>query len=155
MNATRTVGMIALALGFLVAPNPGEGQPSTKVHKLGFLMAMDPQSEWQTAFKQGLQALGWIEGQDIVLEYRSADGYFDRLPGLCSELVSLGVELILAVSAPETAGPRNARTLSRLSSQFTGIPLELAMSRALRIPAETPLACHKRRVTSPRSCSAC
>jgi putative ABC transport system substrate-binding protein len=102
----RAAIMVCVALSFLAAPNTGAAQSSERVHKLGFLMAMDPQPEWNAAFEKGLQAFGWVAGQNIAIEYRSADGYFDRLPGLCSELVKHGVDLILAVSAPETAAAR-------------------------------------------------
>ena len=115
--------MIALALGFLVAPLAGEAQQSAKVHKLGFLMGMDAQPEWQTAFKQGLEAFGWIEGQNIAIEYRSAEGNFDRLPDLCAELVSHGVDLILAVSAPETAAAKHCTSTIPIVFAIHGDPV--------------------------------
>src|SRR5215831_13846697 len=58
------------------------------------------------AFDKGLSDLGWIEGKNIVVESRSADGHFDRLPGLCAELVEHGADLIVAGSAPETLAAR-------------------------------------------------
>ena len=99
MKGTRTPLIIVLAVGILFAPLAGEAQEGSKVYKLGFLMGMDPQPAWQAAFKQGLQEFGWVEGRNITIEYLSAEGDFDRLPRLCTELVSHAVDLILAVSA--------------------------------------------------------
>jgi putative ABC transport system substrate-binding protein len=115
--------MIALGLGILFAPLAGEAQQGVKVYKLGFLMGMDPQPEWQAAFKQGLEAFGWFEGRNIAVEHRSADGYFDRLPGLCAELVNLRVDLILAVSAPETAASKQCTTTIPIVFAIHGDPV--------------------------------
>ena len=121
MKAAPTVVMIGLALRLLAAPLAGEAEPSAKIYKLEFLMAMDPQPGWQAAFKQGLQAFGWSEGQNIAFEYRSADGYFERLPGLCAELASLGVDGSWWFRPQKRPQPSNARAPSRLSSPFTAI----------------------------------
>jgi putative ABC transport system substrate-binding protein len=61
-----------------------------------------------SSFEQGLRDLGWHPGQDIVIEYRSAEGHFDRLPSLAAELANVGVELILAISGPETKAAKAA-----------------------------------------------
>jgi len=58
------------------------------------------------AFDQGLAELGWVSGRNIVIEHRSADGNFDRLPELTAELIGLKVKLIVALSAPETAAAK-------------------------------------------------
>jgi len=54
------------------------------------------------AFEQGLRELGWHPSEDVVIEYRSGDGHYDRLPALALELANLGVELIFASSGAET-----------------------------------------------------
>jgi len=64
---------------------------------------LPPIAEWTAAFDQGLAELGWVRGQNIIIEHRSADGHFDRLPALTAELIGLKVNLIVALSAPETA----------------------------------------------------
>jgi len=84
---------------------------------------MDPQPEWQLAFKQGLEAFGWSEGRNIAIEYRSADGYFERLLGLCAELISLRVDLILAVSAPETAAAKQCTSTIPIVFAIHGDPV--------------------------------
>jgi putative ABC transport system substrate-binding protein len=95
--------------------------------RIGLLSGTPLDSNTAAAFEQGLRDLGWRIGQDITIEYRFAEGHFDRLPGLAAELVSLKVELILAVSAPQ---PKERREVPRSYSPYTAIQSEQAMSRA-------------------------
>jgi len=60
------------------------------------------------AFRQGLRELGWVEGQNIVIDYRYAEGRFDRLPDLAAELVQLKVDIIVAVATQGVAAAKNA-----------------------------------------------
>jgi putative ABC transport system substrate-binding protein len=62
------------------------------------------------AFRQGLRELGWVEGQNIAIEYRLAEGRLDRLPHLAAELVRLKVDVILATSTPPAVAAKNATT---------------------------------------------
>jgi putative ABC transport system substrate-binding protein len=62
------------------------------------------------AFREGLQELGWIEGKNISLEYRYADGQIDKLPGIAKDLVRENVDLIL-VGGTQTPLPQNRRRL--------------------------------------------
>jgi hypothetical protein len=71
------------------------------------------------AFREGLRELGWIEGQNIVIEYRWAEGRFDRLPGLVEELVRLNVDLIVAPTSIYTGAARRATsTVSILCQNY-------------------------------------
>jgi putative ABC transport system substrate-binding protein len=76
--------------------------------RIGVLSGTTLDSKLSDAFERGLRDLDWRTGQDITIEYRAAEGYFDRLPTLAAELVNLKVELILAVSAPETSAAKGA-----------------------------------------------
>ena len=62
------------------------------------------------AFRQGLRELGWIEGQNIAIEVRAAEGKYDRLPGLAAELVRLKVDVIFASSTPAALAAKHATT---------------------------------------------
>jgi putative ABC transport system substrate-binding protein len=104
MKILRVVAAVVVALGLVLIPCMTEAEQ--KVYRIGFLWGLPPIPEWITAFDKGLADLGWIEGKNIVVEHRSADGHFDRLPGLCAELVGHGVDLIVALSAPETLAAR-------------------------------------------------
>lgn len=95
---------MVVAIGLLLISPITEAEQ--KVYKIGFLWGLPPSAELTTAFDKGLADLGWVEGKNIVVEHLSADGHFDRLLGLCAELVAHGAELIVALSAPETLAAR-------------------------------------------------
>jgi ABC-type uncharacterized transport system substrate-binding protein len=88
---TKTVIAFALstilfALGFSV-----EAQQPSKLPRIGFLSSSSPSSfsAFTDVFRQGLRDLGYVEGKNIVIEYRYAEGMLDRLPMLAGELVGL------------------------------------------------------------------
>jgi putative ABC transport system substrate-binding protein len=95
------VGLVAaLALAVLMAPLSANAQPLGKVFRVGVLLPLSFGRPAHQAFKQRLQELGYIEGQNLALEVRAAEGKFERLPGLAAELVRLHVDVIVA-SGPE------------------------------------------------------
>src|SRR5262245_58621496 len=79
-----------------------EAQQPSKIPLIGSLSGSSPSTspERRKAFQQGLRDLGYVEGKNIVIERRWADGKFDRLPALAAELVRLKVDIIV------TAGPQ-------------------------------------------------
>src|SRR5216684_5753399 len=80
----------------LVAPL-AEAQQAAKVPRIGYLspnLAANPHVH--EAFRQGLRDLGYVESRNVVIEYRSAEGKFERLPALAAELVALKVDVIVA-----------------------------------------------------------
>jgi len=93
----RTIGLIStLVLGLLAAPLPTEAQQSGKVNRIGFLSdgpRMRPNFE---VFRQGLRELGYIEGQNIVIEWRLAGRKPDRLAEMAADLVRQKVDVIVA-----------------------------------------------------------
>jgi len=111
-----TVGVIVtLTLSILAAPLVTDAQPATKVHRIGWLSSVSPLLEFDPrldAFRQGLRDLGYVEGQNLVIEYRYAEGREERLSDLAAELVRLKVDVIVAVAAVATrAAQRATRTL--------------------------------------------
>jgi putative ABC transport system substrate-binding protein len=107
---TRRVFIGTLAGGLLAAPFPAHAQPAGKVSRIGYLSATSGTSSphLREAFRQGLRDLGWVEGQTLVIEYRWAEGRFERLPDLAAELVRLKVDLIVAAPASPALAARNA-----------------------------------------------
>src|SRR5262245_47518129 len=93
------VGLIVtLTLAILMAPLAVEAPPTT-VYRIGWLGAGPPLPEPDpslAAFWQGLYDLGYVEGQNLVIEYRYAEGQGERLPDLAAELVRLPVDVIVA-----------------------------------------------------------
>src|SRR5262249_41425199 len=76
-------------------------QQAGRVPRIGFLGLTSPSDRPSLldAFRQGLHELGWVEGQNIVIDYRYAEGRVDRLPDLAAELVRLKVDLIVSEGA--------------------------------------------------------
>lgn len=98
-----------LVLGLFTAPLFAEATQTGKVWRIGYL-AVAPIPDFEDAFKQGLRERGYVEGQNLTIVYRFADGVLDRLPGLAAELVGLGVDVIVALS---TEGIRAAHQATR------------------------------------------
>src|SRR6185503_15231972 len=98
---------ITLVLGGLFSPVAAEAQQAAKVPRIGFLVGnLAPNPHLREAFPQGLRDLGYVEGRNVVIEYRDAEGKLERLPALAAELVALKVDVILADGG--TLGPRVA-----------------------------------------------
>src|SRR5437870_873265 len=95
----KTVRLIVmLTLVILTAPLIAEAQPPTKVHRVGLLVGRPPIEPDPTleAFRQGLRDLGYVEGQNLIIEYRGAEGSLERPRDLAAELVQLKVDVIIA-----------------------------------------------------------
>ncbi|HMH48856.1 MAG TPA: ABC transporter substrate-binding protein [Candidatus Acidoferrum sp.] len=94
----RRAFLRTLSAGLLAAPLAAEAQQAGRVPRIGFLSLTSPSDRppLLDAFRQRLRELGWVEGQNIVIDYRYAEGRVDRLPDLAAELVRLKVDLIIA-----------------------------------------------------------
>jgi putative ABC transport system substrate-binding protein len=90
----RCLAWLLITLALLWAPLAAKAQQPGKVYRIGFLSARLPPLLLDV-FRQQLHELGWIEGQNMVIEYRSAERRFERLPALATELVQQKVDLIL------------------------------------------------------------
>jgi ABC-type uncharacterized transport system substrate-binding protein len=92
----------ALAVLLLAVSFPVEAQQPTKVPRIGYVDAGSPAitGHRAQAFVQGLRDLGYVEGENIVIEYRWADGKLDRLPGFVADLVRAKVDVIVSSAAP-------------------------------------------------------
>ena len=119
---TRRTFLGTLAGGLLAASRVAHAQPAGKVHRIGYLGSGSSTSNPHSpgAFRQGLRELGWIEGQNIVIEYRFADGHLDRLPALAAEVVGLKVDIIAASPTPAALAAKNAT--GTIPIVFTSVP---------------------------------
>jgi putative tryptophan/tyrosine transport system substrate-binding protein len=111
----RRRDFIALLGGAAAAwPRAARAQQGAKVARIGYLVAFSLESPegrpMVDAFRQGLRERGYVEGQNIVIEYRSADSRIERFPQLANELASLNLDLILANNTPA------ARAVQRTTS---------------------------------------
>ncbi len=104
--------LFMLAMTILGAPLAAEAQPAKKVARIGVLRSGSPSSAASSddSFRQGLRELGYIEGQNLVMEYRFAEGKRDRLPGLAAELVRLKVDMLVVAGVAATQAAKQATT---------------------------------------------
>jgi putative ABC transport system substrate-binding protein len=112
----------ALALNVVLAvvvPLFTEAQPTEKLRRIGMISEFSPADPFVTAFQQGLRDLGYVEGRNIVVEYRYAHGVLARVSNLAAELISLRVE-ILVVGGTKSAQLAKAQT--------TTVPIVFATS---------------------------
>src|SRR4051794_12087086 len=112
MNRRALVGVTAGALlTSLVATWPSvDAQSRDNTRRIGFLASGSSAfaAPIVGAFRAGLRDLGWAEGQNVMIEFRFAEGRFDRLPDLAAELVRLKMDLIVAVPTPAALAAKNA-----------------------------------------------
>jgi ABC-type uncharacterized transport system substrate-binding protein len=94
----RRRDLITLLGGAAAWPLAARAQQSAKPRTIGFMGASAPAavSTWVAAFQQRLRELGWIEGRNVAIEYRWAEGRFERLAGFAAEFVRQGVDIIVA-----------------------------------------------------------
>jgi putative tryptophan/tyrosine transport system substrate-binding protein len=104
-NKIAGITLCALLFAFCF---PAQAQQSTKVPRIGYLAASIIAAESRATITQGLRKLGYIEGQNIKIEYRHAEGKFERLPILAAELVRLKVDAILTAGSTATRAAKEA-----------------------------------------------
>ncbi len=101
-----------LAVVILAFVHPAEAQQAKKVPRIGFLFgsSLSANSARHEAFRQGLRELGYVEGKNIVIDWRSAEEKLDRLPALAADLVRLKVDIVLTGGSSPTRAAKEATT---------------------------------------------
>jgi putative tryptophan/tyrosine transport system substrate-binding protein len=135
---------VVLALNLTLLPLVADAQSDRKVHRIGYLSLQRPEGDksWVAAFRQGLRDLGYVEGENIVIEQRHAAGRAERLPELASELVGLKIDVLVVYGAwalmhtgwkppgtlpivftvdPDPVGRRLVASLARPGGNVTGL----------------------------------
>ena len=118
----RRTFLAIVPAGLLAARHSAEAQQAAKIWRVGVL-GNSPSPHMDNAFRTGLRDLGWIEGQNITLEYRYSEGRPERLPGLAADLVRLNVDLIVAWAAPEAAAAEGATRTIPIVFRVHGDPV--------------------------------
>src|SRR2546422_4759664 len=136
MKCPRYPVLIALlVLGILVTTVAAEAQATGKVARIGYLaQGSAPSGPTFEAFRQGLRELGYVEGQNIVIEYRWAEDRLERLPDLAAELVSLKVDIIVAAGTPAPLAAKRATRTIPIVMTSAGDPVGSGLVASLARP---------------------
>jgi putative ABC transport system substrate-binding protein len=130
----RTLTGFVLIFGLLAAPLATDAQQPLKIPRIGLLRSGSPADPYVEAFRQGLRALGYVEGQNLIIEYRYAEGKLDRLSELAAELVRLKVDIIITSGeASIRAAKRTTRTIPIVMAN-SGDPVESGLVASLAQP---------------------
>jgi putative ABC transport system substrate-binding protein len=115
---------------------PAEAQPSAKLRRIGVLTPRSPSDSalWHQAFQQGLHNLGWVEGKNIAIEYRYAQGKRDRLPDLAADLLRLKVEVVVVVSVYAARAVQQANKAVPIVMASAADPVQLGLVSSLARP---------------------
>jgi putative ABC transport system substrate-binding protein len=136
MTMTRSALTAVLALGLLAAPLTAEAQRAGKVPVIGVMEGPAPglNQPVREAFRQGLEQHGWVEGRNLVIEYRSAEGRTERFPELVAELVRLKVSVILVAGEPMIIAARQATATIPIVMAAVGDPVGRGFVASLARP---------------------
>jgi putative ABC transport system substrate-binding protein len=128
----RRTFVYALAAGLLATAPGVRGQQPARVYRIGLLEAIPAAQNAANldALRRGLRELGYVEGQNLIFEYRSADGHAERFPELASELVRLKVDLIVTRGTPATTAAKGATQAIPVVMATMGDPHALVASFA-------------------------
>jgi putative tryptophan/tyrosine transport system substrate-binding protein len=127
---------LAGSAALLAAPLAAEAQQTGKVPRIGFLSPASSTTAPHVveAFRQGLRDLGYVEGQNIVVEYRYANGKAEALPDLAAELVSLEVDVIVASGTPGPLAAKSATKTIPIVMASAGDPVRTGLVASLARP---------------------
>src|SRR5262245_24477034 len=101
---------IVVALGLTLSPLVGEAQQAPSVWRIGFVSPYSAHLDkgWRASFQHGLRALGYVEGKNLIIEQRHAEGRLERLPELSAQLVRLKIDLFVAHGSAAIAAAAKA-----------------------------------------------
>jgi ABC-type uncharacterized transport system substrate-binding protein len=116
----------ALGLSLLGVPFPAVAQPAGRTYRIGFLggASAPGYASLVDAFLEGLRDRGYATGKNVTIEYRWADGHYDRLPALAAELVRLKVEVIVTQGTPAAFAAKQATPTIPIVMAIVGNPVE-------------------------------
>jgi putative ABC transport system substrate-binding protein len=155
--------LVTLTLAILVVPLAAHTQPLTHVPRIGFVAAGSDHSGWPLAieampegfpkaFRQGLRELGYREGDTILVEYRSAEGHLDRIPGLVADLVQLPVDVLISGNGPTIRAAKATTRTIPVVMAITADPVAIGLVESMARPGGnlTGLTTLNRRLTGKR-----
>ncbi len=132
----KSAGFLAIALTFVFGGAVALAQQPKKVPRIGYLSATSPSVNPTRleAFRQGLRELGYVEGKNIIIEWRYAEGKLDRLPLLAAELVRLKVDVIVTGGPTVTPAVKEATTTIPIVMGYDNDPVGSGFVASLARP---------------------
>jgi len=132
----RRAFLATLTGGLLAAPFAAGAQQTGKVYRIGFLGNSTAALEANLVgpFREGLRDLGYVEGRNVLIEYRWAEGKYDRFPALIGELLALKVAVIVTAGTPATLAVKKATTSVPLVMLAVGDPVGTGIVPSLSHP---------------------
>jgi len=125
---------ITLLGGVTAWPLAAQAQQPSRVPRIGYLDPISRSNPWVEAFRSGLHDLGYVEGRNINIEYRSAEGKYDRLPSLATELVYLGIDILVTYGTPGTRAAKQATTTIPIVMAISGDAIATGLIISLNRP---------------------
>jgi putative ABC transport system substrate-binding protein len=127
--------LLTSVAGVLVTPLAAGAQQAAKIARIGWLAGNRAASpHLPEAFRQGLRDLGYVESGNVVIEYRDAEGKFERLPALAAELVALKVDVIVAGGTPQALAAKQATRTVPIVFAAAGDPVTSGLVTSLARP---------------------
>jgi len=132
----RRTFMCSVAGGVLAAPFASYAQAQVRVWRIGMVETVSTELNVANlnAFRQALRELGYVEGQNLIIEYRSADGRGERFPDIAAELVGLKVDLLVTRGTPASLAAKRATQTIPVVMANAGEPVETGLVTSLARP---------------------
>jgi len=132
----KWAGLFAIVVAFTVCGARAEAQQPGKIPRIGYLVAQTSSAEHPRidAFRQGLRALGYVEGQNIAIDYRFTDGKLERLPEVAAELVGLKVNVLITISTNAALAAKRATSTIPIFFMGVSSPIEAGLVKSLARP---------------------
>jgi ABC-type uncharacterized transport system substrate-binding protein len=125
---------ITLLGGAAAWPFAARAQQAGKTYRIGWLQPGPIPDPWVNGFRQGLQEFNYVEGKNLIIEYRWGDGSFDRLPAMAGELVGLNPDVIISVNTAALLALQKLTTTIPIVMLGTADPVGLGLVRSLARP---------------------
>ena len=128
--------LVTFVLALLAVPFVADAQQPAKIPRIGLLSPFSPSDTalWHQAFRQGLRDHGWVEGKNLSIEYRYAEGRADRLPDLAADLVHLRVDIIVAAVNADALAAQDATRAIPIVMASAGDPVATGLVESLPRP---------------------
>jgi putative ABC transport system substrate-binding protein len=130
----REIFRLLILVTFVGCVGMVEAQQSKKVPRIGFLTGASPNKTFVEAFREGLREFGYVEGQNLTIEYRYAEGKVDQLPNHAAELVRLKVNVIVSARVPAIRAAKQATAVIPIVMVGPGDPVGEGLVASLARP---------------------